>query len=118
MVRGLKPLEGMNNVLMIVDDLLLCQAKIRQLARPSLRQHRNLLDYICTEAPFVDPDRADERFVYHEHDFVSLEEYYETWVDSCVHRLMYAFGILRVSSICGLPILCLLTLALILVSFS
>jgi hypothetical protein len=106
MVRGLKPtFEGMNHGLMTVDDLLLCQSNIRQLARPSRRQHRNLLDYICTEAPFVDPDRADERFVYHEHDFVSLEEHHETWVDSCVHRLIYTFRILRVSSICDLLIL-------------
>jgi hypothetical protein len=97
MVRELEPLKGMNHGLMNVDDLLLHHANIRQLARPSQRQHRNLLDYIRTEAPFVDPERADERFVYHEHDFVSLEEYNECWLDSCAHRLIYAFGILRVS---------------------
>jgi hypothetical protein len=50
-----------------------------------------------TEHPFSD---EDERFVYHEHDFVSLEEHEGSWLDDFMHRIMghCRKGILRVSS--------------------
>jgi hypothetical protein len=55
------------------------------------------MDYVVTENPFVE---SDQDFIYHEHDFVSLEEIEESWLDQLMHRLMghAKRGILRVSS--------------------
>jgi hypothetical protein len=78
-----------------IDKLVLREAALRKLSRPSKRVHRNFLDFMYTEHPFSD---ADERFVYHEHDFVSLEEHEENWLDELMHRFMdhCRKGILRV----------------------
>ena len=48
-----------------------------------------------TEHPFSDDD---ERFVYHEHDFISVEEYEENFLDELTHRFMdfWPKGLLRV----------------------
>jgi len=55
----------------------------------------NFMDFMYTEHPFSD---SDERFVYHEHDFVSLEEHEANWLDEIMHRFMRHCrkGILRV----------------------
>jgi hypothetical protein len=55
------------------------------------------MDYIYTENPFV--DERDQRFIFHEHDFVTLQEYEESWLDELVHRFMghCKSGPLRVS---------------------
>jgi hypothetical protein len=44
------------------------------------------MDYIYTENPFV--DERDQRFIFHEHDFVALQAYEESWLDELVHRFM------------------------------
>jgi hypothetical protein len=77
------------------DNLLLREAEVRKLARPSIRVHRNFFDWMFTEHPLSDDD---QRFVYHEHDFVSLEDHEESWLDEIVHRFMghCRKGILRV----------------------
>ena len=53
------------------------------------------MDYVVTENPFVE---SDQEFIYHEHDFISLEEIEESWLDQLMHRLMghAKSGILRV----------------------
>lgn len=53
------------------------------------------MDYMYTEHPFSD---EDERFVYHEPDFVSLQEHEANWLDELMHRFMNHCkkGILRV----------------------
>ena len=43
------------------------------------------MDFMYTEHPFSD---SDERFVYHEQDFVSLGEYEGDWLDELMHRLV------------------------------
>jgi hypothetical protein len=47
--------------------------------------YRNFMDFMYTEHPFSD---SDERFVYHEQDFVSLGEYEGNWLDELMHRLV------------------------------
>jgi len=76
------------------DKLILREAELRKLSRPSKRVHRNFLDFMYTEHPFSDDD---ERFVYHEHDFVSLENYEENFLDELTHRFMdfWPKGLLR-----------------------
>jgi len=78
-----------------VDKLILREAELRKLSRPSKRVHRNFLDFMYTEHPFSDDD---ERFVYHEHDFISLEEYEENFLDELTHRFMdfWPKGLIRV----------------------
>jgi hypothetical protein len=85
-----------------LDDLLLREASLRRLQRPSKRVHRNFMDYLYTEHPFED---ADQRFVYHEQDFVSPQQYEESWLDDLMHRLMRHCrrGILRVCSDSQMP---------------
>lgn len=68
-----------------LDGLLLQESQVRKLLRPSERVHRNFMDYIYTENPF---GKEDQRFIYHEHDFVSLQTYEESWIDELMHRLM------------------------------
>jgi hypothetical protein len=79
----------------MVDNLVLREAELRKLSRPSKRMYRNFMDFMYTEHPFSD---SDERFVYHEHDFVSLEKHEENWLDELMHRFMNhcKTGILRV----------------------
>jgi len=79
----------------MVDELLLREADLRKLSRPSKRMYRNFMDFMYTEHPFSD---SDERFVYHEHDFISLEKHEENWLDELMHRFMNhcKTGILRV----------------------
>ncbi|KAE9375175.1 hypothetical protein N431DRAFT_436695 [Stipitochalara longipes BDJ] len=67
------------------DKLVLREAAMRKLSRPSKRTYLNFMDFMYTEHPFSD---SDERFVYHEHDFVSLEEHEENWLDEIMHRFM------------------------------
>jgi hypothetical protein len=43
------------------------------------------MDYIYTSKPFI---AADRRFIYHEHDFVALEDFEESWLDVVMHRLV------------------------------
>lgn len=43
------------------------------------------MDYIYTENPFVE---SDQEFIFKEHDFVSLEDFEENWLDQLIHRLM------------------------------
>ncbi|RDW62569.1 hypothetical protein BP5796_10871 [Coleophoma crateriformis] len=65
------------------DELLLLDARLRKLQRPSRRVHRNFFDYLYTEKPFAADDR---RFGYHEHDFVSLQEHEDSWLDELFHK--------------------------------
>jgi len=76
------------------DDLLLRDAGLRKLTRPSKRSHRNFMDWVWTENPF---GRVDQQFIFHQNDFVVLDEYDESWLDVFMHRLMYYFnrGFLR-----------------------
>jgi hypothetical protein len=67
------------------DKLVLREAALRKLSRPSKRVYRNFMDFMYTEHPFSD---SDERFVYHEQDFVSLGEYEGDWLDELMHRLV------------------------------
>jgi len=67
------------------DKLVLREAALRKLSRPSKRVYRNFMDFMYTEHPFSD---SDERFVYHEQDFVSLGEYEGNWLDELMHRLV------------------------------
>ena len=71
--------------------------KLRALLRPSKRMHRNFMDYIYTENPVAE---SDQDLILHEHDFVSLEHFEESWLDQLVHRYMeHALkGIFRVYS--------------------
>lgn len=82
----------------MVDELVLREAELRKLSRPSKRMYRNFMDFMYTEHPFSD---SDERFVYHEHDFISLEKHEENWLDELMHRFMNhcKTGILRVRCI-------------------
>jgi hypothetical protein len=82
-------------VLTGIDKLVLREAQLRRLPRPSQRMHRNFMDFIYTSHPFSD---ADERFIYHESDFVSLEEHEGNWLDELMHRFVghCRTGILRV----------------------
>ena len=77
--------------------MLLLEAQIRKLPRPSERVHRNFMDFIYTENPFGE---SDQQFIFNEHDFVSLEEFEESWLDQIIHRLMghATKGIFRVRS--------------------
>ena len=72
--------------LTVSDAELLRDSQLRKLPRPSERVHRNFMDYIYTENPFV--DERDQRFIFHEHDFVALQAYEESWLDELVHRFM------------------------------
>jgi hypothetical protein len=72
-------------ILTDIGELVLRDAQLRGLPRPPKRVHRNFMDYLYTSHPFSD---ADERFVYHEHDFVSLEELEGNWLDELMHRFM------------------------------
>jgi hypothetical protein len=82
-------------ILTCVDKLVLREAELRKLSRPSKRVHRNFLDFMYTEHAI---SHDDERFIYHEHDFVSLEAHEENWLDELMHRFMdhCKKGILRV----------------------
>ena len=79
------------------DNLLLQESQLRKLPRPSERVHRNFMDYIWAENPFGEDD---QRFIFHEHDFVSLQIYQDSWLDQLMHRFLghCKKGILRVSS--------------------
>ena len=72
-------------ILTDTDKIVLREAKLRALPRPSTRVHRNFMDYFYTSHPF---SAADQRFVYHEHDFISLEEVEENWLDELMHGFM------------------------------
>ncbi|KAL3422729.1 hypothetical protein PVAG01_06885 [Phlyctema vagabunda] len=65
------------------DELLLKDASLRKLQRPSKRIHQHFLNVLLNEHPFEDDD---QRFVYHQHDFVTLEEHEESWLDTLMHR--------------------------------
>jgi hypothetical protein len=65
--------------------MLLREAEIRKLSGPSKRVHRNFLDYVFTENALGEDDH---RFIYHEHDFVSLADHEENWLDDVVHRFV------------------------------
>ena len=43
------------------------------------------MDYICNERPFI---KADRQFVFHQHDFVALEDFEESWLDVVMHRFI------------------------------
>jgi hypothetical protein len=53
------------------------------------------MDFFYTERPFSD---QEESFVFHQQDFVALEDSEDSWLDSVMHRLMghCRKGILRV----------------------
>jgi hypothetical protein len=82
--------------LISLDNMLLREAEIRKLSGPSKRVHRNFLDYVVTENALGEDDH---RFIYHEHDFVSLADHEESWLDDIVHRFVghCKTGPLRVS---------------------
>ncbi|RDW81917.1 hypothetical protein BP6252_03029 [Coleophoma cylindrospora] len=65
------------------DELLLLDARLRKLQRPSKRVHRNFFDYLYTEKPFPADDR---RFGNHEHDFISLQDHEDSWLDELFHK--------------------------------
>jgi len=54
------------------------------------------MDYMYAQHPLSD---SDQRFVYHQHDFVSLEQHEDNWLDELIHRFMghCRKGILRVN---------------------
>jgi hypothetical protein len=54
------------------------------------------MDWVWTENPF---GSKDQQFIFHQHDFVALDEYEESWLDDFLHRIMYYCnrGFLRVS---------------------
>ena len=81
----LKARRHFSPALTVPDDLLLLESKMRKLPRPSERVHRNFMDYIYTENPFGE---SDIDFIFHEQDFVSLENFEESWLDQLIHRLM------------------------------
>lgn len=67
------------------DELLLRETEIRKLGRPSQRVHRNFMDWIWTQNS-IGPE--DQQFIFHEHDFVSLQHYEDSWLDNVMHRFM------------------------------
>ncbi|KAF8849170.1 hypothetical protein BDZ45DRAFT_697789 [Acephala macrosclerotiorum] len=67
------------------DKLLFNESRNRKLPRPSERVHHNFMDYVYTENTI---DKEDQRFIYHEHDFVTLQEYEESRLDELMHRFM------------------------------
>jgi hypothetical protein len=76
----------MDGELIRIDNLLLREANLRKLSRPSKRVYQNFMDFIYTEHPFTD---ADERFIWHKDDFVLLEDLgKECWLDDVMHDLV------------------------------
>ncbi|KAH6683327.1 hypothetical protein B0J14DRAFT_144737 [Halenospora varia] len=67
------------------DELLLRDSEIRKLGRPSQRAHRNFMDWIFTQNSIGE---EDQQFIFHEHDFVSLQHYEDSWLDDAMHRFM------------------------------
>lgn len=55
------------------------------------------MDYFYTERPFSE---EEESFVFHQQDFVAVEESEDSWLDSVMHRAMghCSKGILRVGA--------------------
>jgi len=44
------------------------------------------MDFIYAETPF---EEREQNFIFHEHDFVSLQEYEDdSWLDALLHRFM------------------------------
>ncbi|KAF4624918.1 hypothetical protein G7Y89_g13250 [Cudoniella acicularis] len=78
-------IEEIDVILKEYDELLLRDSQIRRLGRPSQRVHRNFMDWIWTQNS-IGP--ADREFIFHEHDFVSLENYEDSWLDNLMHRFM------------------------------
>lgn len=78
-----------------VDELLLRDAQLLRLSRPSRRSYLKFMDWFYTEKPFSE---KEESFVFHQQDFVALEESEDSWLDSVMHKAMghCRKGLLRV----------------------
>lgn len=83
------------SILTGVDELLLRDAQLLRFSRPSRRNYLNFMDYFYTEKPFSE---KEEGFVFHQQDFVALEESEDSWLDSVMHKAMghCRKGLLRV----------------------
>ena len=74
------------NELISIDDLLLRDAALHRLPRPSARVQQNFRTFLMTENPF---SPADKRFIYHKHDFVSLRALEdESWLENLLRTSM------------------------------
>jgi len=78
-------IEEIDRKMEIYDNILLRDNRLRSLRRPSERVHRDYMDYIYTEQPFIEEDL---RFIYHEQDFVTVQEYEDSWLDYLMHRFI------------------------------
>lgn len=67
------------------DDLLLRDRNVRLLRRPSPRTLSNFRHYIHLSNQI---GREDQRYIKYANDFVSVEEYEESWLDDRLHRFM------------------------------
>lgn len=79
-----------------LDNILLRDKKLRELPKPRKRDHRNFMDYIYTENSLVGP--GEKNFIYHEHDFVLLQDHEDSWLDDRIKAFMEKLdqGFLRV----------------------
>ena len=86
-----------------IDKLLLREAELRKLYRPSRWAHRNLLTYVHTEDPF---DKSSQQFIYFREDFVNLEQHEENRLDEYVQRFLhrFRFGIPGILQVCRDPV--------------
>ncbi|KAL2074203.1 hypothetical protein VTL71DRAFT_7981 [Oculimacula yallundae] len=73
-----KLVENIASKLKAYDEAILREANMRKLPRAGKRVHRNFFDVAFTEHALSE---KDERFLYHEHDFVLLEEQEQSWLD-------------------------------------
>ena len=90
--------QDMRKGLISIDKLLLYDANLRRLSRPSKRVYQNFLDFIYTEQPF---NEAFMRFIYHKDDFVLLEDREdECWLDNVMH----IFSVMKFLQVSQIPV--------------
>jgi len=67
------------------SDILLQDAQLRALSKPTDKHHRSLFNYMWNRKP-VNPSEA--RFINHKDDFVSLVKTEDSWLDDFIHKCM------------------------------
>ncbi|KAN0114516.1 hypothetical protein V8E51_004060 [Hyaloscypha variabilis] len=74
-----------NEKLKEYGQLLLQDTQLRQLPKPSTRIFKNFFKWIYSENCF---GAGEQNFLYHQHDFVILQEYENNWLDEKLNYLL------------------------------
>jgi len=104
MVRSLQPLQLVSLfsfedslIVLCLGQLLLQDTQLRRLPKPSTWTFKNFFKWIFSENAF---GPNDQNYIYHQHDFIALQESDSSWLDDIIIQLVTYCnrGAFRVSS--------------------